>query len=299
MIKRTLFFGNPVYLSTTNEQMVVKFPEEGKETRTVPIEDIGMVVLEHRQITISNALIDKLNQNNAAVLTCNQQFMPTGLLMNLSGHSELTERHYQQLESSQPLKKNLWQQTVSAKIKNQALHLQQYTKKPIENMLHWSASVTSGDTQNHEARAAAYYWQNLFDVPDFNRHRAGDPPNNILNYGYAILRSITARALMGSGLLTVFGIHHRNKYNPYCLADDIMEPYRPYVDFLTCYIVDNFDNIEELSTDIKKELLQLAALDVYIDGKKSPLMVAMSRTTNSVYECFAGISRKLVYPEYE
>lgn len=299
MIKRTLFFGNPVYLSTTNEQMVVKFPEEDKENRTVPIEDIGMVVLEHRQITISNALIDKLNQNNVALLTCNQQFMPTGLLMNLSGHSELTERYYLQLEASQPLKKNLWQQTVSTKIKNQALHLQQHTKKPIENMLHWAGSVTSGDTQNHEARAAAYYWQNLFDLPHFNRHRGGEPPNNILNYGYAILRSITARALMGSGLLPVFGIHHRNKYNPYCLADDIMEPYRPYVDFLCCYILDNFDDIEELTTDIKKELLQLAALDVYIDGKKSPLMVAMSRTTHSVYECFAGISRKLIYPDYE
>ena len=297
MIKRTLFFGNPAYLSTTNDQLVIEFPEKEKERKTVPIEDVGMVVLENRQITISNALLDKLNSNNAAIVTCNRQYMPTGLLMNLNGHSEQTERHVQQLNASVPLKKNLWQQTVQAKIRNQAAHLQERGKQ-VANMLYWAKAVTSGDVQNHEARAAAYYWQNLFDLEGFNRYRGGDPPNNLLNYGYAILRSVVARALVGSGLLPCLGIHHRNKYNAYCLADDIMEPYRPYVDLVVCHIVDNMDQYAELTMEIKQELLQIPALDVVLEGKKSPLMVAASRTTSSLYECFAGISRKISYPEY-
>ena len=298
MIKRTLFFGNPVYLSTKNEQILIQFPEEEKENRSVSIEDIGMVILENRQITITNGLIDKLNSNNVAIVTCNQQYMPTGLLMNLVGHSEQTERHFKQVEASQPLKKNLWQQTIQAKIKNQAKHLYERGVE-VDNMLYWAKQVNSGDTMNHEARAAAYYWKTLFDLPAFKRHRFGEPPNNLLNYGYAILRSITARALIGSGLLPCLGIHHRNKYNAYCLADDIMEPYRPYVDLIVYHIVDSCEEVTDLTTEIKKELLQLPALDVIIDAKKSPLMVAMSRTTNSLYECYAGIARKVLYPEYE
>ncbi len=297
MIKKTLFFGNPVYLSTANDQLVIAFPDKEKEKRIIALEDVGVVVLEDHQITITTALIDKLNRNNVAIVTCNQQYLPTGLFMNLTGHSQQTERHLTQIEASVPLKKNLWQQTIQFKIKNQAAHLKE-RGKPVKNMLYWAKHVTSGDTQNHEARAAAYYWKNLFDIENFNRHRGGIPPNNLLNYGYAILRSVCARALVGSGLLPALGIHHRNKYNAYCLADDIMEPYRPYVDVVVGYIVDSFDEYEKLGTDLKKELLQIPALDVVIDSKKSPLMVAMSRTTSSLYECYSGISRKILYPEY-
>ena len=297
MIKRTLLFGNPAYLSTKNEQLVVKYPDETIETKTVAIEDIGVLLLEDPQITITSGLIDKLTANQTAVITCDRNHMPTGLLMPLSGHSEQQERFRAQLYASEPLKKNLWQQTIQAKIKNQALHLKE-RGIAIDNMLHCVKSVTSGDTQNHEARAAAYYWQNIFDLPNFNRHAGGEAPNNLLNYGYAILRAICARALVSSGLLPLLGIHHKNKYNAYCLADDIMEPYRPYVDLVVCHIVDNLDNYETLTTDLKKELLQIPVLDVMIDGKKSPLMVAMSRTTSSLYDCFAGNSRKIIYPEF-
>jgi len=163
-------------------------------------------------------------------------------------------------------------------------------------MLHWSKKVTSGDVKNHEARAAAYYWQHLFDIDNFNRFRSGVPPNNLLNYGYAILRAVTARALVGSGMLPTLGIHHRNKYNAYCLADDIMEPYRPYVDATVCDIIDTESDYKTLTTSIKRQLLSIPVLDVYIDGNKSPLLIAMSRTTNSLQECYAGVSRKLLYP---
>lgn len=296
MIKRTLFFGNPAYLSTKNEQLVVSFPD-GQPEKTVPIEDIGMVVLEHAQLTITNGLMGKLVNNKVAIVSCNGQHLPDGMLLPLHGHTEQTERIRHQLNASQPLKKNLWQQTVTAKIKNQAALLAE-RDVPVQRLSHLAKSVQSGDTGNNEAQAAAYYWQHIFDLPEFNREQKGIPPNNLLNYGYAILRGIIARALVSSGLLPMVGIWHRNKYNAYCLADDIMEPYRPYVDMVVRHIVEQEDTFVELDIHLKKELLSIPALDVRIDGQKSPLMVAASRTTSSLFECFAGLSRKIIYPEY-
>lgn len=299
MIKRTLLFGTPAYLSTKNKQLVVTYPNEAMEKRTVPIEDIGVLVLESSQITLTNGLLEKLIHNNVAVINCDQQHLPIGLLMPLSGHSEQSERFRLQIDASLPLKKNLWQQTVQAKIHNQAMLLKE-KNKPMDNMLYWVSKVTSGDKENLEARAANYYWRNVFEIKDFYRGQHSDPPNNLLNYGYAILRAVTARALVSSGLLPTLGIFHRNKYNAYCLADDIMEPYRPYVDKVVASIVENYQPkaYEELTTELKKELLSIPAMDVVIDGKNSPLLVAMSRTSNSLYECFAGVSRKVLYPVY-
>lgn len=294
MIKRTLCFSNPAYLSTKNEQVWVQFPDTDKQDAFVPIEDLGFVVLENPQITITNRLLDKLIQNNVAVIHCDMQHMPVGLILPLQGHSEQNERFRFQINASLPLKKNLWQQTIQAKISNQAAVL---SRREVHhtNMLHWAKEVTSGDVLNHEARAAAYYWSKVFGLEHFNRQRKGDPPNNLLNYGYAILRAVCARALVGSGLLPTLGIHHANKYNAYCLADDIMEPYRPFVDVQVCRMWDRGES--ELTPSTKKELLQIPALDVMIDGKQSPLMLAMSRTSNSLNDCFSGVSRKLLYPE--
>jgi CRISPR-associated protein Cas1 len=297
MIKRTLFFGNPAYLSTKNEQLLVTYPDKEQETKTVAIEDIGVLVLENLQITITNGLLEKLIRNNVAVITCDQQHMPVGLLMPLSGHSEQTERFKHQINASLPLKKNLWQQTISAKIMNQAGLLKE-KGIPMRKMELWAKEVTSGDALNHESRAAVYYWSKLFGDENFNRSQKGVAPNNLLNYGYAILRGITARALVSSGMLPTLGIFHRNKYNAYCLADDIMEPYRPYVDLIVSHIVETEDDYEELTVELKKQLLSIASIDVQIDGKSSPLMVAMSRTTNSLHECFEGSSRKILYPFY-
>ncbi len=296
MIKRTLFFGNPAYLSTKNEQLVVNFPEEEKQEATIPIEDLGYIVLEDPQITITNGLLMKLVQNKTAVVTCDKQHLPCSFLQPLVGHSEQTERIRHQLDASVPLKKQLWQQTITAKIENQAAHLQQQGKNPLK-LKRWASEVKSGDTQNHEAIAAAHYFQNLFDIDGFSRNQKGIAPNNLLNYGYAILRAIAARALVSSGMLPSVGIYHHNKYNAFCLADDVMEPYRPYVDVLVYEIVETGCNLEELTTSLKAELLTLPSMDVWIDGKQSPLMNAMSRTTNSLYECFFGSSRKLLYPQ--
>ncbi|NAS32186.1 type II CRISPR-associated endonuclease Cas1 [Flavobacteriaceae bacterium R38] len=297
MIKRTLFFSNPAYLSTRNEQLVINFPGEDKNETTIPIEDLGYVILENPQITVTNGLLMKLVQNKTAIVTCDKQHLPCSFLQPLVGHSEQTERIQHQLNASIPLKKQLWQQTVITKIENQANHLLKQGRNALK-LKRWVKEVKSGDTQNHEAIAAAYYFQHLFKIEGFSRNQKGISPNNLLNYGYAILRAITARALISSGMLPSVGIYHHNKYNAFCLADDIMEPYRPFVDSLVYDIVETSNSIEELTVQIKSELLRIPAIDVIIDGKLSPLMNAMSRTTNSLYECFAGISRKILYPEF-
>jgi CRISPR-associated protein Cas1 len=297
MIKRTIFFGNPAYLSTKNEQIVISYPNKEQENKTVAIEDIGVIVLENQQITITNGLLEKLINNNVALINCDQYHLPIGLLMPLSGHTEQSERFKYQINASVPLKKNLWQQTISAKIMNQAGLLKE-KGIPCRKLEIWAKEVTSGDSLNHESRAAVFYWQNLITIANFTRGQKGMPPNNLLNYGYAILRAITARAIVSSGMLPTLGIFHRNKYNAYCLADDIMEPYRPYVDLIVCHIMETEDLYDELTIEIKKQLLGIATIDVLIDGKNSPLMVAMSRTTHSLHECFEGTARKILYPVY-
>jgi CRISPR-associated protein Cas1 len=297
MIKRTLFFANPAYLSTKNEQLVVSFPKEEKETKQIPIEDLGYIILEHPQITVTNGLLQKLVQNKTAVITCDKQYLPCGFLKPLVGHSEQSERIRHQLNASTQLKQNLWLQTVVAKIDNQANHLLFRSKNSLR-LKRYVKAIQTTKFNNEEALAAAYYFQHLFDIDNFSRNQKEKPPNNLLNYGYAILRAVTARALVSSGLLTSVGIFHSNKYNAFCLADDIMEPYRPYVDALVYDIVETGSQIEDLTTKLKAELLLIPTIDVKIDGKLSPLMNAMSRTTASLYECFKGSKRKILYPEF-
>jgi CRISPR-associated protein Cas1 len=297
MIKRTLYFGNPAYLKTRNEQLIIQLAETDEE-KSVPIEDIGLLILDHQQITITQSLMARLLDNNVALITCDEKHHPTGMFFNLDGHSLQSMKFKMQIEASEPLKKQLWQQTVTAKIKNQAALLER-ERKEFRFLVELAKTVRSGDSSNAEAAAATFYWKMLFpEFLKFKRHREGEPPNNLLNYGYAILRAVTARSLTASGLLPTLGIYHRNQYNAYCLADDIMEPYRPYVDKLVCHMVRmNGNFLDPMTKEMKKELLGIPAMDVLLDGEKSPLMVAMQRTTASLAKCFEGKQRKILYPE--
>ena len=311
MIKRTLYFGNPAYLSVRLGQLEIRLPQVEnnptlfdviKETsvKRVPIEDIGVVILDHKQISITQGALGAMLDNNVAVITCNDSRMPSGLMLPLSVNTTQSERFGDQIEASLPLKKQLWQQTIQAKILNQSSVL--YHKRGIDcgNMDAWAKQVKSGDSDNLEGRAAAYYWQNLFGhIKGFHRDREGVPPNNLLNYGYAILRAVVARSLVGSGLLPTLGIHHHNRYNAYCLADDIMEPYRPYVDNLVADIVDSGEDISVLTKGLKSKLLAIPVLDVVINGRRSPLMIAAGMTTASLYKCYSGELRKIAYPAME
>lgn len=313
MIKRTLCFTSPAYLSLKDGQLVIKLPEVERSnlpermkkdsTRTIPVEDIGVVVLDNRQITLTHGLLEALLENNSAVVTCDARSMPVGLMLPLCGNTLQSERFNRQIEASLPLKKQLWQQTIKAKIDNQAAALRLTSEADTGCMGRWSADVRSGDPDNLEARAAAYYWKNIFsniiDADSFTRGRDGIPPNNLLNYGYAILRAVIARALVSAGLLPTLGIHHHNRYNAYCLADDIMEPYRPYVDLLVCNIIKerNAEEYAELTKDIKMSLLSVPMIDVTVNGRRSPLMIAATQTAASLCKCFSGELRRIAYPE--
>ena len=292
MLKRSLFFTNPAYLSTRQEQLVVE-TKEGSE-HTVPIEDIGFVVLEHPQITITMPAMQKLNANNVALVCCDEKHHPSAMLLNLDGHHLQGELFRNQLQASEPLKKQLWKQVVEQKIANQSALLKKLNK-PTGALPQYAASVNSGDTSNREGAAAREYWTNLFGN-EFMRDRYGANPNPFLNYGYIVLRAAVARALVGSGLLPTLGIHHHNRYNAFCLADDIMEPYRPYVDSVVYELWESGTDDMMLEKETKAHLLQILSMDVTIGKVMRPLMVALSMTTASLARCFNGEIKKMACP---
>lgn len=298
-MKRTLYFGNPCHLKTKNDQLIIQFPEkEELPEKSIPIEDLGIIVLDNMQITIGHALMSKLLEKNVALISCNNVHLPTGLMFNLDGNTLQSQKFRAQLNASLPLKKQLWQQTVTSKISNQMAVLYKLGRPTayLQNLL---GAVRSGDPDNQEAKAASFYWKHLFGIDsNFVRDRFGLPPNNLLNYGYAILRAIVARALVASGMLPTIGIFHRNQYNAYCLADDIMEPFRPWVDMLVFQMVRNHGDYLELSPDMKRQFLELPVMDVWIDSSTSPLISAVSKTAASLIKCFEGTEKKIIYPKF-
>lgn len=295
MIKRTLYFGQAAYLSLRDGQLLVRLPAE-ERSRSIPIEDIGVLILDHQQISITHGLMNALEAHKCALITCSASHMPSGLFLPLDAHSLQSERFQTQIDATLPLKKQLWQQTVRMKIQNQARVLEEVYAQPQANMLAWVKQVRSGDPDNLEARAAAYYWANLFpSLPKFTREREESAPNALLNYGYALLRAVVARSLVSVGLLPTLGIHHHNRYNAYCLADDIMEPYRPYVDKFVQEIYER-EYPESLTKDIKHRLLTIMEQDVVIDGITHPLSIVTSLTASSLVRCFEGSSKQIDYP---
>lgn len=310
MIKRTLYFGNPARLSLKDQQLSVEATNDLGEpvSKSAAVEDIGVVVIDSPQVTLTSGLIQALQENKVALITCDHRHMPQSLLLPLEGNTIQQERYEAQLGASEPLKKQLWAQTVSQKIKNQAAVLSGLGIKS-DYLVPLHRNVKSGDSDNAEATAAVYYWQKIFSavplpvadegpgVRGFVRHREGPPPNNFLNYGYAILRGTMARSIVGAGLLPTLGIFHRNRYNAFCLADDLMEPYRPYIDQVVYRMVSEFGIVKDLEKQHKAVLLNISAMDVMLEGENSPLMLATQRTAVSLVKCFMGEQRKLTYPE--
>lgn len=291
MLKKSILIEKKSSVTCKNLQLLIK-----NETReaSIPIEDIGFIVLDHPEIYISLPAMNLLVDNNTSVIICNASHLPNGMFLNLNSHHIQQEVFKTQIEASLPLKKQLWQQTIVEKINNQGILLEKITNQ--KNKFEYLASkVLSGDTSNMEGVAANFYWKSFFEA-DFKRERLGDYPNNFLNYGYAILRAATARALSGSGLLNTLGIHHKSKYNAFALADDIMEPFRPIVDEAVYHIIQHYDE-KELTTDIKAELLQVLTRTVYFKDEKSPLMVALQKTASSLQQCYGGKRKKIKFPK--
>lgn len=296
MLKRTLFFTTPCHLSVRLSQLLVHRPDQ--EERTVPLEDIGVLVLENPAITLGVALLQRLQDLNVAVVICDDKHMPGSMLLPFSANHVHGEVLRFQIEASLPLTKRLWQQTVQAKIRNQGELLRLLGRSTASRLLEMAREVRSNDADNREGVAARLYWQSMFEDQDFVRDREGPAPNSLLNYGYAILRAATARALVSSGLLCAIGIHHRNRYNSFGLADDIMEPYRPFVDQLVCAMMPPDSDETFLSPQTKMRLLEILSWDTRIHGDRSPLMVALSSTTASLVRCLKGDASELVYPTF-
>ena len=291
MLKKSILLENKASLSTKKLQLVIK--TETRES-TIPIEDIGFLVIDHPEIYLSIPAMNLMIENNTSVIFCNTNHLPNGMFLNLNSHHIQQEIFKNQINASVPLKKQLWQQTVIDKITNQGILLQKITSKN-NNFEFLASKVLSGDSSNMEGVAASFYWKVFFEQK-FKRERFGDYPNNFLNYGYAILRAATARALSGSGLLNTLGIHHKSKYNAFALADDIMEPFRPVVDEKVAEIMQNYTE-QELNTQIKAELLQILTRTVYFKDEKSPLMVALQKTASSLQQCYTGDRKKIKYPK--
>ena len=295
MIKRTLFFSNAVCLTLKNRQLVIQ-NKETQEESSVPIEDIGFVIIENNQVYVSIPVINALAENNAAVIFCNEKHLPASMNLPLDCNTVQNQLFTAQIKSTLPLKKQCWKQIIEQKIKNQAKILEKYKINSIK-LKEYASSVKSGDSTNREALAAKLYWDLLIDV-EWVRNRFGGYPNNLLNYGYAILRAATARALIGSGLLPTLGIHHHNKYDAYALADDLMEPYRPYIDDEVISYMKATSESEEITKDFKTRILQILSRDVLIGKVMRPLMIALTITSSSLAKVFSGDADKLSLPEF-
>lgn len=309
-LKQTVVFSGSAYLSLSNRQMVIRLPEvvnnaglplsfKKEAQRSLPIEDIAYVILDNPHITVSHSLMNALMENNVALIICDNSRMPSGLMLPIEAQSIQTERYHNQILCSNLLKDRLWKQVISQKIANQAALLKKSGRNQYSTLKKWISFVKDGDPNNMEGRAAALYWKHLFGIEGFTRDRNGISPNHLLNYGYAILRAVVARSLVGSGLLVTLGIHHRNRYNAFCLADDIMEPYRPYVDDIVVSIVKQYGIQSEITKVIKEELLRIPVIPVQYKSITHPLMVMVGKTTTSLALCFSGEKAKIEYPEFD
>lgn len=285
-------FTTPALLSLKKDQLVIT-RKDTDEVVTRPIEDIGFVVVANPMVKMTVPLLNALADNNVSVIFCDDKQMPKSMLMTLEGNTTQQESYRYQMDASEPTKKRLWKQLVETKVKNQA-ELLSRVGQDGDVLKPYYMNVKSGDTDNREGAAARIYWSMLFGKT-FKRNREGEPPNMMLNYGYTILRAAVARALVGSGLYPAFGIFHRNRYNAFPLADDVMEPYRPFVDEIV-YRLYMDGAAEEMTNYVKSELLKVLFVDVRMGKMNRPLEVALSMTTASLLKVFKDEETKLVLP---
>jgi CRISP-associated protein Cas1 len=295
MLKRTLVFGTPCHLCIRHDQLVHRPRAADAEETVVPMEDIGVVVVEDLSVTISGHALCRLNQQGAAVVLCDERHHPSSMLQSLEGHSTHAEILRSQIDAKPAVAKRLWKQTVRAKILNQAFLLDAVGQGGVQALRRAADQVKTGDADNREAVASRIYWSRLFGSKDFKRAPDGLPPNGLLNYGYAVLRAAAARALVSSGLYCAIGIHHRNRYNAFALADDFMEPYRPFVDEAVVRLMANGAD-GAVDNDAKRAMLNVLTSDVFFSNTKRPLMNGLSLSSASLARCFEGKDKEILYP---
>jgi len=294
MIKRVIEISSgPTRLSVANRQLVIE--REDRRRATLPCEDIGVLVVDNNAVSYTHSVFTTLIDAGAAIVLCGGDHHPAGLVMPLAGNTVQTERHRGQIEAAQPLLKRLWQIVVSGKLQQQSFVLSSVAGTD-EGLRELAGRVRSGDPDNLEAQGAQRYWPKLMGT-EFRRSRAGPPPNNLLNYGYMVLRAGMARAVCAAGLIPTLGLHHRNRYNPFCLADDLMEPYRPFVDLRVAAIVrDGFGAID-IDRPMKQRILSIFGDTLTIAGQRSPLMLALHSTAASLVSSLESGRPGLALPE--
>ena len=292
MLKRTLVFSNPMSLSLKNCQLVLAFKDDPVKKMTIPIEDIGVVIIENQQVSITVPLMNALIEGNVQVVVCNDRGMPSAMLQSFESNNLQGENLRNQMNAGEVLKKQLWKQIVETKIRNQAALLNKVGQEG-DILKQYYRNVKSGDSDNREGIAARVYFSELFGE-SFIRDRTLPGINALLNYGYTVLRAATARALVSSGLLPAIGIFHHNRSNAFPLADDIMEPYRPYVDEIVYAL--SMQGKMELTKDVKADLIQVLYADTQFSKVIRPLSVGLTFTSSSLSKCFAKEQTRLSLP---
>jgi CRISPR-associated protein Cas1 len=282
MIKRCLeISGGPTFLAMENRQLVLSRGAE--RIGCIPIEDLGVLIVDHPACTYTHGVLTAMAENNVAVVLGGPTHHPAAMLLPVEGNSLQGEAANAQAAASAALKGRLWREIVRAKIAAQGEVVARRGRE-AGAFRELARRVRAGDPENLEAQAARRYWSAAF-AAGFRRDRRGDPPNNLLNYGYMVLRAAVARAIAGAGLWPSLGIHHRNRYNAFALADDLMEPLRPAVDLVVLKLWDHSQT--ELSRQVRSSLIETLAAPVNWRGQRSPLMVALARYAASVREVFA------------
>lgn len=298
MIKRVIECSTAgTFLSVHLGQLLIR--QDGQVKGQIPCEDVGILLIDHPAVTYTHSVLTVLLEQGAAVVVCNGKHLPAGLLLPLESNTVQAERFRDQIAAGESLKKRLWKQIVQAKIAHQA-HLVREEKSTYRTLMTLRRRVRSGDPENVEAQASARFWPVFLQDPSFRRHRQGPPPNHLLNYGYIVLRAAVARALCSAGLLPTLGIHHRNRYNAFALADDLIEPFRGFVEEKVREIYTRYGPSDgELTKETKVALLEVLYRSVTVGGFKGPLMVALHRTAASLARCFAGEQKLLDLPVYD
>ena len=294
MINRILDFSEaPARLRVRYAQLVVirkELPEV-----SVPLADLAVVLVAHPQVTFTQAVLSGLAAAGGVFVTCNGQNLPVGMMLPLVAHHTQTERFAAQARATLPIRKRLWRQIVRAKIKAQAALLIELRGADF-GLLPLVARVQSGDPANVEARAARRYWPYVFSDLDFRRHRENEDQNILLNYGYAVLRAIVARAVCAAGLHPSLGIHHHNRYDAYCLADDLMEPYRPTVDRAVAEYMSTHDEPYRLEAAAKQHIIADLTGRYEVDGQQRTLFDTAARMASSLADVFLGNAKALELP---
>lgn len=268
--------------------------QDDVEVGSVPGEDIALLMCDQRENLYSHKALTSLAAEGATVIFCGENHLPTAMLLPLSDHSEIVWRLETQMAVKKPVKKRLWQQLIREKIRRQAENLP-INHQARNKLLAIAGSVRSGDPGNAEAQAARAYWPVWAGDPDFRRDKDAGGINGMLNYGYAVIRASIARAIVSAGLMPALGIHHRNRSNAFCLADDLIEPFRPLVDRAVAGLVR--EGAKEVSPQVKRALLALPATTVETNDQKGPLMVHLSRMTASLVRCYQGEAGTLEIPK--